>query len=304
MPFQPGNTEFAKRGKKTFAERYRLTPEEQSEALGELLASSLQAKTSDPTYSAVIDAPDHKPTFGKPGKFMTGFVSLDRLTLGFDPGELVVLGAGPNQGKTQLATYTALHNASRDIPVLYASRELNKSEMKLRLQHIARNTKQSLEGIDVADSDRLNPDELISLINTWSLTHAGGLIIIDHLHLFARGEKLTEILGRLSDALRVLAKDCNVGIMALSQFNREKYAPDIGPTNDSLKESGYIADDAYAVTLLWKAKPGQLMVKHTKSRRVAISSGGATVALHATSNGYITDDWPIEVQIAAKAAQS
>lgn len=264
MPqFTRGNYSATKKGK-TFAERYRWTNEEKLEALEQLQNDpSISPKPPRATV-ALEDVPDSEPRFGMMGHYATGFRSLDKLCLGFDRGDYVVLGAGTNNGKTQLALYIAAAQRAAGVPVLYISRELSNIEIKRRFMDIGID---KLSHLSVPDSNRLSPDELLVMIKAFQTSNPGAFIIIDHLHAFFRGENLTEALGLFSASLRELAQDLQITILALAQFNREKYSLEDGPTHFQIKESGYIADDAYTILLAWRTKEG-LNIRLAKSRRL------------------------------------
>lgn len=226
----------------------------------------------------------YKERFGKMGSLSTGLPSVDQLCLGFDPGEYAVLGAGTNQGKTQLAIYMAL---AQTVPTLYISRELPQDEINGRFQFIAGATNLP-DNLYIQEDHQLTPDSLLALITGFTAKHGAGFIVIDHIHAFIRGEGLTAGLGMLSAALRDQAITTKTTILALSQLNRKDYKPETGPENWHLKESGYLEDDAYTIMMAWREQ-ANLHLKLTKSRRRDISEPGELKAtLHARA-GKLTD---------------
>ncbi len=280
---------------KRFTDRYRWTDTEKLQALSEL--------NSDPTIAlpplpVIMPADTYEPVsfFGLTGQYTTGFPALDRLTLGINPGDYIVLGGGTNQGKSQLATYIASHTAAANIPTLYISRELSNAEMTGRFKHImglGQTDELGLPALNFPDDNRLSAADLERTIINFRDTFIGedqkGLIIIDHIHAFCRGANLTEQLGELSAHLRELAQDYQIPIMALSQFNRQPYSQDTGPSNYHLKESGYLEDDAYTILLAWRVGT-KLNVRLTKARNLDLGSiADPVVSLTATADGRLTD---------------
>jgi hypothetical protein len=270
---RPGLPPLGGHAKGNLYDRYRWTPGEKQLAwqqLGidpDLIGANRESVETIP-HPSVESVPN---SFGKMGIYDTGFTKLDNLMLGFDPGEYSVLGAGTNQGKTQLALYIATHLAMRDIPVLYISRELDDYEVKARAEYIRQfqGGTPDLSSLRYVDTRRMTPDKLMYAIIDFKAAHCPldlGFVIVDHLHAFCRGANLTERLGELSERLRDTATQTRLPILALSQLNRQPYNELDGPDNYHLKESGYIEEDAYTVMLAWRNTDG-FHIKLTKSRR-------------------------------------
>lgn len=270
---------------KTYSEKYRWTEEEKLAVLDELHHDVTIQLKPPVAFIALEDVADSEQRFNVMGHYGTGFPALDRLTLGFDRGEYIVLGAPTNGGKTQLATYIAKTQAEAGTPTLYISRELSNIEMKKRFRYIGAS---KLTNLHVPDSSRLSPDELLEVIKTFKQKYDNAFVIVDHLHAFYRGSDLTEALGLFSAGLRELAQDLDITIIALSQFNRQPFKDDEGPTNYHLKESGYIADDAYTILLGWRTTEG-LHVRLTKTRRLDLGDLSSPVITLKASKGKLRD---------------
>ncbi len=297
MADKKGSMHFGKTAKlnlgKRFIDRYRWTDTEKTQALSELNADPTIGGEAKPSrVLAPAETFAGRPSyFDKQGAYAFGFPALDRLTLGFNPGDYIVLGAGTNQGKTQLATYIALANANRDIPTLYISRELSSEEMANRFEYVS-GTSDVPPALIMPESGRLNIEELERMITDFQTTYVGedgkGFIIIDHIHAFCRGANLTEQLGELSAHLRELAQAYQIPIMALSQLNRQPYTDDTGPSNYHLKESGYIADDAYTILLAWRMA-ANLNVRLTKARNLDLGDIKDPVVSLTAAKGKLSD---------------
>ncbi len=257
---------FGKNSTKPMAERYRWTSDEKRQALAELRADPTLAPPAPLPIIKLSDVAVKPSGFGTMGLYSTGFKTLDDLTLGFDPGDYIVMGARTNQGKTQLALYIAIAQAAAGVPTVFISRELSNPEIQGRIEFI---TKQKLDNLHAFDTHRLEADKLDSAIRQFASSHSSGgmgFVVIDHLHAFCRGGNLTEALGELSGTLRETAQDLQIPILTLSQLNRQDYKNEEGPLNWHLKESGYIEEDATTILMGWRTVEG-LNLKLTKSRR-------------------------------------
>jgi len=219
----------------------------------------------------------------------TGFPSLDMLTLGFAPGEYIVLGAGTNVGKTQLACYIATHAAAEGIPTLYISREQSNIDIHTRMAHITNNSILPAH-LQIPATHRLKPEAIAPLVEKFQAQYAGKhvLIIVDHLHAFIRGERLTEGLGKLSEFFRDLAQDTGATVVALSQLNRKEYKPETGPDTYHLKESSYIEEDASAILLAWRVGQ-ELRIRLAKSRARDIHEAECQIITLQSAKGHLTD---------------
>lgn len=293
MPFKNGNEAWQNRNKRP-SDRYRWTPDEKRDILDDLLDDTLPTAPSEIAPAVSLGTIDRTTahTFGTMGQYRFGFPRLDLHTMGFNAGDYIVIGAGTGMGKTQIATYIALNNAAQGIPVLFISRELRASEIADRIDTIS--SKNIPESLYVHPIERLSPPEMVEVIRNFAAEQQGKIVIVDHLHAFCRGKDLTERLGELSEALRELAQDLNITIIALSQLNRQPYKMADGPENYHLKESSYIEEDAYSVMMCWRDGPA-FHVKLTKSRHVDIGTlGGRTVTLR-SARGFLTDDFQVPV---------
>lgn len=269
----------------TMAERHRWTTEEKARVRDELEHDVDFTTPPPPPSSVQASSVTSAPTyFNKPGQYSLGFRSLDNLTYGFNRGDFMILGAGTNQGKTQLALYIALAQLKAKVPTLYVSRELSNRELKQRFEFLS----PDLDNLHFADNNRLDAAGLLALIQTFNHDHPGGFVIVDHIHAFFRGEKLTEALGELSAALREAAQDLHLPILALSQLNRQPYKDEEGPYNYHLKESGYLEDDAYSILMCWRIER-EFKIKLTKSRHRDLSDMETPIISLTAGGGKLVD---------------
>ena len=218
------------------------------------------------------------------GSVRTGIASLDALLAGLYPGELILLGGRPSMGKTAVALSIALNAARAGHGVCIASLEMNPEAMAIRA--LSEATAQSGQGISYSNMRRGKMDEsevrrvigvsqsvgnlpIIFLPRNYSdigALFAGAkqaqramsgkmrLLVVDYLQLLrspakTRYEQITEI----SIALKALAGQLNVPILALSQLSREvEKRDDKRPIMSDLRESGQLEQDADAILFCYR----------------------------------------------------
>lgn len=217
----------------------------------------------------------------------SGFPSLDKVTYGWQPTDLIILAARPAVGKTafalNLARSAALHSA-KPTPIAFFSLEMSagqlvqrilSAESEIHLEKISRGKLEEYEmkqlytkGINklssapifIDDTAALNIFELRAKCRRLKNKHNLGLIIIDYLQLMSgtgdnkNGNREQEI-SRISRDLKGLAKELQVPIIALSQLSRAVESRKDGnkmPQLSDLRESGAIEQDADMVMFLYR----------------------------------------------------
>src|ERR687891_389403 len=211
----------------------------------------------------------------------SGFRDLDRITSGFQPGNLIIVAARPSMGKSALALCVAANLAVRAMtPVALFTLEMSKSEVTQRLMcSEAKVESQRLRTGKLAAEDwpRLTAacDKLakapIYVDDTGSITMMEirskarrlktrepnlGLIIVDYLQLMTSGttaENRVQEVSQISRNLKVLARDLEVPILALSQLSRAvEQRHDKRPILSDLRESGSIEQDSDIVIFIYR----------------------------------------------------
>ena len=213
----------------------------------------------------------------------TGFYDLDRLTAGFQAGDLIVLAARPSMGKTALAINIAEHVALNEgLPVAVFSMEMGAAHLAVRIVgSIGRINQSNLrtgkltddewprltEAIEKLRNISLHIDESAGLTSTELRASARrlarqcgklGLIVVDYLQLMSGSggsneeNRATEI-GEISRGLKMLAKELKCPVIALSQLNRSvETRTDKRPMMSDLRESGAIEQDADIIMFIYR----------------------------------------------------
>jgi replicative DNA helicase len=212
----------------------------------------------------------------------TGFYDLDRMTAGFQAGDLIVLAARPSMGKTALAINIAEHVALNEgLPVAEFSMEMGAAQLAVRIVgSIGRIDQGHLRTGKLTDEEWPRLTEAIEKLRTISLhidETAGltsselranarrlsrqcgklGLIVVDYLQLMSGssndGENRATELGEISRGLKMLAKELQCPVIALSQLNRSvEQRPDKRPMMSDLRESGAIEQDADIIMFIYR----------------------------------------------------
>lgn len=213
----------------------------------------------------------------------TGFIDLDRMTSGLQAGDLVVLAARPSMGKTAFAINIAEHVALNEgLPVAVFSMEMGASQLAVRIVgSIGRINQGHLRTGKLTDDEWPRLTEAIEKLRNVSLhidetpgltpselranarrlaRQCGklGLIVVDYLQLMSGsstsgGDNRATELGEISRGLKMLAKELQCPVIALSQLNRSvEQRTDKRPMMSDLRESGAIEQDADIIMFIYR----------------------------------------------------
>lgn len=212
----------------------------------------------------------------------TGFRDLDYKTAGLQKSDLILIAARPAMGKTafvlNLAEYIALHTSST---IAMFSLEMSKEQLVKRM--LAMNSKVdsqkirtgSLEdeewgklvesvrrlgnsNLVIDDTSGITAAELRSKCRKLKMEKGLDLVIIDYLQLMSggrgrKGDNRQQEISDISRSLKVMARELNVPVIALSQLSRAvEQRPDKKPMLSDLRESGAIEQDADMVMFLYR----------------------------------------------------
>src|SRR4051812_25238572 len=211
----------------------------------------------------------------------SGYRDLDRITSGFQPGNLIILAARPSMGKSAFALCMAANIAVRhNLPVGIFSLEMSKSEVTQRLmcseakvesqrlrsgklapddwpRLTAACDKLAKADIYVDDTGSINMMEIRSKARRLKSRHPNlGLIVVDYMQLMSSAgssENRVQEVSQISRSLKILARDLEVPIIALSQLSRAvEQRTDKRPILSDLRESGSIEQDADLVAFIYR----------------------------------------------------
>jgi replicative DNA helicase len=223
-----------------------------------------------------IEAAKHKD--GSMTGVPTGFSELDELTNGLHPGQMVIVAARPALGKSTLALDFARAAAIKhDMPTIFFSLEMGRSEIAMRLlsaeatvplQHMRKGTVDNRDWTTIAatrgrindaplyidDSPNMTLVEIRAKCRRLKQRVGLKMVVIDYLQLMTSGKRVEsrqQEVSEFSRALKLLAKELQVPVIALSQLNRgPEQRADKLPALSDLRESGSIEQDADMVILL------------------------------------------------------
>ena len=211
----------------------------------------------------------------------SGFHDLDQKTSGFQPGDLIIVAGRPSMGKTAFSLNIAEHVALElNKPVAVFSMEMGGAQLAMRLlgsvgkldQHKVRTGrlededwpklthalgKLSEAPVYIDETAALNALELRARSRRLYRQHGElGLIVVDYLQLMSatnQGENRATEISEISRALKGLAKELHVPVIALSQLNRSlEQRPNKRPVMSDLRESGAIEQDADVILFIYR----------------------------------------------------
>jgi len=208
----------------------------------------------------------------------TGFADLDALTNGLHPGQLIILAARPAIGKStlglDLARSASIKNGRTSV---IFSLEMARNEIVMRLmsaeaqvplahmrsgtmsdadwQKLARKSGSIVEApLYIDDSPNMSMMEIRAKCRRLKQKHDLSLVIVDYLQLMSSGKKVEsrqQEVAEFSRALKLLAKELEVPVVAIAQLNRgPEQRQDKKPMMSDLRESGSLEQDADVVILL------------------------------------------------------
>ena len=250
--------------------------------------------------------------------FITGvgthLVDLDKMTRGFQPGDLIIVAARPSMGKTSLVLNICQHVATHPVPGTNQmgvagvfSLEMSKEQLFMRMlsseagidsfrlqsgQIGQREYGQITHAMEtlaeaqlfVDDSAGVGVLEMRAKARRLQAEHGLNILAVDYVQLMTgrgKAENRTLELGAISRSLKGLAKELNVPIIVLSQLSRAPEArSDKRPMLSDLRESGALEQDADVVIMIFREE----MYKVDKSER-AESDGIAELIIAKQRNG-------------------
>ncbi|WP_375405272.1 replicative DNA helicase [uncultured Amnibacterium sp.] len=273
-------THIAQMGYEAQGDAMDLLNQAQAEVFG--IARESASEDYAPLSEAVTIAIDEmEAASGRDGELTgvpTGFRGLDELTNGLHAGQMIIVGARPAMGKSTLALdFARSASVKANMPTIFFSLEMGKSEIAMRL--MAAEATISMQDMR---KGRLSPEDWTKIAATRGRINDAPLyiddspnmtlveirakcrrlkqkiglklIVIDYLQLMSSGKRVEsrqQEISEFSRALKLLAKELAVPVIALSQLNRgPEQRADKRPALSDLRESGSIEQDADIVILL------------------------------------------------------
>jgi replicative DNA helicase len=211
----------------------------------------------------------------------TGYRDLDEILLGWQPSNLIVVAARPGQGKTAFALGTATSAALHERrPVVFFSLEMGYLELTQRIlaaeagvdsRHLRTGRIPESDWAKISqavgrladaplfidDNPHLTVMDMRAKCRRLKAQHGDlALVVVDYLQLMSTGRKAENRqveVSELSRGLKVLARDLDVPVLALSQLNRSlEYRADKRPMLADLRESGALEQDSDVVAFIYR----------------------------------------------------
>ena len=248
----------------------------------------------------------------------TGYIDLDRLIIGMDPEDLVILAASTSVGKTALAVNIACNVCKQGKVVYFASLEMSREAIIKRIlsregnihhrwfrqpeyaghefwQQLAK-AQDSLAGwkLFLDGTGGLRPSDLLARARRLQGRVGLGLVIVDYLQLMTgQGDSLYHQVTSVSHALKGVAKSLGVPVLALSQLSRDSAKEKRQPRLSDLRESGSIEQDADVVIFLHPREimPGGTLIETIVAKQrngpagaIRLLYDGNTIMFHSLDN--------------------
>lgn len=252
--------ELIKRFSGTLSEISTAAPEESRMRVGDVIAEEMARVGVEAFWSGSKGIP-------------TPLRSLNKIIVGYQKSDLVLVGARPSVGKTALMLQSATHAARNGHHVDIFSLEMSKFQLSMRMACTAANVDSQLwrlgvlskeeirrvmEHIDVLnalpihiDDASRTADQIHGSIRRTRVNSAVDMAIVDYLQLMSgEGENQNLKIGAISRSLKLTAKEFNIPIIALSQLSRPPKGSNPEPTLQDLRDSGSLEQDADAVVFL------------------------------------------------------
>jgi len=219
---------------------------------------------------------DEKKLTGVP----TGFKVLDDFTGGWQPSDLIIIAARPGMGKTSLALKTLLECGIQNIASAFFSLEMSTNQLTAR--HISINSNFHLsqiirkgfekpeyfttlsEKIDtmqnfpiyIVDTPSMDIRDIVSKARILKRKYDIKILIVDYIQLVVdktKANQREQEISSITRNLKLIAKELNIPVIALSQLNRAvETRPNKRPKLSDLRESGAIEQDADIVSFLYR----------------------------------------------------
>ncbi len=249
----------------------------------------------------------------------SGFGNLDRILSGFQPSDLILLAARPGMGKSAIALNMAMNASKHGQKVGFFSLEMSKEQLvnrffatqarfnleKTRSGHFNNGNLESAVDAGrrmyewpfyVEDKASMHFQEIHRTARRQQIKHGLDMAIVDHIQITKgdNGSNESVTIGSISRALKKMAKDLNIPVIALSQLNRDCTKRDNKrPQIVDLKQSGSLEEDADVVMFLHRESEYRKDIKPEKVDPAELSvskqRNGRCGVIHMGFNGAIQE---------------
>ena len=219
----------------------------------------------------------------------SGFNDLDALIQGFQKSDLIIIAGRPSMGKTALSLNLAINLIQNSkLPILFFSLEMSKEQIIYRLLAMETNINQiRLRNGKLSQNDWIKVNKMINILSKLPLfiddtsdlsiqnirskiktlmfeQNQIGLVIVDYLQLMQNSrlkiENRVQELSQITRSLKIIAREFNIPVIALSQLSRNvENRVEKRPVLSDLRESGSIEQDADLVLMLYRKNYYNLM---------------------------------------------
>lgn len=285
--------------KKTYLEFQieQKSPEELKELSEKIDNRLFGEQQADPTTVELVavgeladEAQELVKNWGKMQGLSTGIRGVDHNLRGLVGGELIIIAGETSNGKTALGVNIATNVAKAGSPVLFVTLEITAVQLTARIAKIINDEKKLVQlPVLMQKQDELNWRDIDKLIKE-AKENGVKLVIIDHLHYFTREvDRMAEDLGRITKEFKKNAIRHNIPIILISHVRKKDSLKKPELSNDALRGSSLIAQDADAVMFVHKVGPDKVMVKMTKNRNRGYDFDNDTVTLDFVDGAVIKD---------------
>lgn len=237
----------------------------------------------------------------------TGYFGLDRILNGFHGSDLMILAARPAVGKTSLAMNIVENIALKGYSCAVFSLEMSKEQLVQRMlcsvagvnmENMVKGKMQKSEWLKVAkaremlnnasiyidESSMISPEEILSKCRRIKRKFGLDFVMIDYIQLMeSKGRKednRQQEISTISRKLKILAKEINVPVLALSQLSRAVESEKRRPQLSDLRESGAIEQDADIVMFIHRPDMGKSAEKDLAAGKVQKNVAEIIIAKH------------------------
>ena len=237
----------------------------------------------------------------------TGIKSMDDLTLGMTPGEVIVISGPTSCGKTQLTTHIAYNVARAGHKVLFVTMEMTHPQMTERFMGAAKSDDQELSlvrGMIKYQKEYDLPSTDINYLIERAKREGVELVVIDHLHYFAgsNDNNRAQEIGDIVKDFKQAAVTHEVPVILITHI-RKLATMKSKPTGNDLRDSSLIGQHSDQIIMVWRdtspeaAQPNKVEVSNWKNRQRGLHDGKRL--RYFTSNGSsLTEGEPQEIHSA------